>query len=418
MIGNISNPYDIIVCGGGMAGCGAAIAAARSGASTLLIEQTEVLGGLGSNGGVGGFAAGQGGHVGQGRVFADILSRLRTYGALGEEHGWCIRPNLRWACENWLFDHQMLPVVLQEICVEAGVNLLLGTTIIDAKMSGGRIEGAKIHNHSLQRIVRASVYIDATGDGILARHAGATTLPDDPNFPGVIRPSFMVYLRKTSQATLQPLPGKRHFEADETPSYSVWWERRGRVGLKFKMFHMDFDTGTGEGFNACVMKMRERIPEFVRHFQESHDASYVFDYASPMMGIREGRRIAGDTVLTIEDIRSERKRADAVAYGTFSIDANGTREKLPPYHIPYGSLIPRGIENGLMAGRCFSADRLALSSARVMPTCCMMGNAAGLAAAQSAKDGIPVREINPQRIRDALIAEDPEGNLIRKRMDE
>ena len=112
--------YDIIVCGGGMAGCGAAVAAARAGANVLLVERLEMLGGLGSAGGVGNFCAAEGGLRGQGRVFDDILDGLRRHHAIGEEHGWPTRRNEQLRRENWTFDHRFLPLVLQGIALDAG----------------------------------------------------------------------------------------------------------------------------------------------------------------------------------------------------------------------------------------------------------------------------------------------------------
>jgi hypothetical protein len=286
---------------------------------------------------VGGFAAASGGHIGQGGVFADVLRGLRAYGALGEEHGWPVRVNAQWRCENWLFDHQALPLALQELCLGAGVELLFATSVAGAEMDGSRIDRAVVHNRSLRQQVVAKLFIDATGDGVLARHAGAPVLPDDPNFPGVIKPNFMIYLRKVEGARPQPLPSVRQGADSEELEYSVWQEPDGRVGLKIKLFHMTFDTGDGEGFSRCAMAMRERIARTVRHFQQKHDPSYVFDFASPMLGVREGRRVAGDYVLTIDDCRAGRCFSDAVAYGSFTVDANRTREILPPYQIPYPS---------------------------------------------------------------------------------
>ncbi|MFO7871486.1 MAG: FAD-dependent oxidoreductase [Kiritimatiellia bacterium] len=410
-------PYDVLVCGGGMAGFAASAAAARNGADTLLVEQTEVLGGLGSSGGVGNFCAAKGGLKGQGREFADVLDRLREYRAMGEEHGWPSRGNENLNTENRLFDHQMLPIVLHELTEEAGVDVLFATTVTGAEMHGDIVRSAVLHNRSLRRETAAKVFVDASGDGLLAQYAGASVLPDDPNLPGTIKPSFMIFLRKVPDAQPQPLPAKtRYAEGGENPDYSVWPEPNGRVGLKMKLFEMDFDTGGGDGYNDALIAMRTRIPEAVRHYQEHHDASYVFDFASPMLGIREGRRVEGDCVLSIDDIRNERKFDDAVAYGTFTVDANKTREVLPPYHIPYRCLIAKGIDNCLVAGRCLSADRLAQSSARVMPTGTMMGSAAGTAAALAVKENKPIRDLEPAAIRGALMRDTPDSELIAQRL--
>lgn len=191
-------PCDVVVCGGGMAGCGAAIQAARSGASVLLIERLEMLGGLGSAGWVGNFCASEGGLEGQGQMFEDILQGLRSRRALGEENGWPIRRNERYQRVNRTFDHRHLPLVLQELALGAGVDILYATDVVGAKAENGRIESVVLHNRSLSHQVSADVFIDATGDGVLSRHAGGDALPDDPRFPGVICPSNMICMRKES----------------------------------------------------------------------------------------------------------------------------------------------------------------------------------------------------------------------------
>jgi hypothetical protein len=152
-----------------------------------------------------------------------------------------------------------------------------------------------------------------------------------------------------------------------------------------------------------------------RHPMGRHDLShYKFDYISPRIGIREGRRAVGEYVLTLEDVRAGRKFDDGIALGVFYLDCmdpatdkrvymiNWDERHVPPYHVPYRSLIPQGAKNVLVAGRCFSADQLALSSARVMTTASMMGQAAGIAAAWSAAAGRPVGEVTPASLRREL----------------
>ena len=90
---------------------------------------------------------------------------------------------------------------------------------------------------------------------------------------------------------------------------------------------------------------------------------------------------------------------------------------VPPYQIPLRSLFVAGLENVLVAGRCFSADRLAMSSARVMATSCMMGQAAGITAAFALKDGVPIREVAAGRVRERLMADSPHAGLMRRRLD-
>jgi FAD dependent oxidoreductase len=152
-----------------------------------------------------------------------------------------------------------------------------------------------------------------------------------------------------------------------------------------------------------------------RHPMGRHDLSHhKFDYISPRIGIREGRRAVGEYVLSVDDLRSGRTFDDGIALGVFYLDCmdpatdkrvyqiNWDERHVPPYHVPYRSLIPRGSKNVLVAGRCFSADQLALSSARVMTTASMMGQAAGIAAAWSAASNRPVGEVSTPALRREL----------------
>ncbi len=406
--------YEVFVAGAGLAGFSAAVAAARQGVKTILAERLEMLGGLGASGCVGNFCAAEGGLEGQGKVFDDILSLLFEYGAIGEENGWPVRGNKNLETENRMFDYNLLPIVLQEIALDSGVDLLYGTDVIGAELTGNRITHAVIHNKSLIQKIKAKVFIDGTGEGILARHAGAEILPDDPGFPGVIKPSNMIFVRWGEAAR----PMRVVCEPDEEPDFSTWPDTGGRKGLKMKLFHREFDTGTGDGYNEAVIEFRKLTPAFVRAYQKDQGAEYTFNSAAGMLGLREGRRIKGDYILTIDDLRAEKRFSDCVAYGTFTVDANRTREILPPYQIPLSSLLADGLENCMVPGRCFSADRLALSSARVMPTCSMMGSGCGVAAAVALSDKTDLRSVDTSAVRERLYEESENQELMRERMEE
>lgn len=140
-----------------------------------------------------------------------------------------------------------------------------------------------------------------------------------------------------------------------------------------------------------------------------------FDGCAPQIGIREGARVVGDYVLTVEDLRAGRTFDDAIARGVFYLDGHKSDDdkrayilpadqlKVPPYQIPLRSLIVREGANLLAAGRCFSADQLALSSARVSTTCSMMGQAAGIVAAFSAAISCDPRRLDPADVRRILV---------------
>jgi hypothetical protein len=136
---------------------------------------------------------------------------------------------------------------------------------------------------------------------------------------------------------------------------------------------------------------------------------WMLDHCSPIIGIREGCRVVGDYTLALADLRAGRKFDDAIARGVFCLDGHSPDDDkrtyilddldVPPYQIPFRSLLVGGCDNLLAAGRCFSADQLALSSARVMTTCSMLGQAAGIAAGFAANAGCELRQLDYADIR-------------------
>jgi hypothetical protein len=150
--------------------------------------------------------------------------------------------------------------------------------------------------------------------------------------------------------------------------------------------------------------LRERFPEFRR--------AHIMDTGF-QIGTRESRRILGDHVLSAEDVLSAARPPDTIALGGHAIDIHSTTasaahrmEYLPgAYGIPYRCLLPRGLENLLVAGRCLSATHEALASARVMAQCMAMGEAAGTAAALAIRHGVTPRAVDPAALRQALLAQ-------------
>ncbi|MDQ3700430.1 MAG: FAD-dependent oxidoreductase, partial [Chloroflexota bacterium] len=198
-------------------------------------------------------------------------------------------------------------------------------------------------------------------------------------------------------APAAPGGGLRVYEnAEDLPMLSVWPQGDGKVGLKLKI--IGHDATEGRSLTEAEVHARRLMWSMIHYVQRHplgrHDLSqHKFDYLSPRIGIREGRRAVGEYILTGDDVKAGRTFDDGIALGVFYLDSmDPTTDKrkyqvvweerhVPPYHVPFRALIPRGAKNLLVAGRCFSAEQLALSSARVMTTASMMGQAAGIAAA-------------------------------------
>jgi hypothetical protein len=179
----------------------------------------------------------------------------------------------------------------------------------------------------------------------------------------------------------------------------------GRFGVKIKI--PGFDATDTESFTAAEIQARRKMMAVLDYYQRVEKKPWVLDACSPRIGIREGRRMVGEHVLTVDELRAGKTFEDAIARGTYYLDGHNPDDdkhtyilppeerQVPPYQIPFRSLVAKGAKNLLAAGRCLSADQLALSSARVMTTCSMTGQAAGVAAALCASRECSLPELNP-----------------------
>jgi len=400
---------DVAVVGGGIAGVCAACAAAREGASVVLVERFAVTGG---NATVGGVANWSGETRGQGAIFDQIVALQEEFGAIAPYPG----PYEHFSRMNRVFDHEILAVILQELLLEHGVKPLLHTRFVDVCVdAAGELTEAIVCGMSGPEALRARVFIDCTGEACVARTAGFATAKGDGQTvspPGQLPPSLMYFLRERPEPEPPQLPAG-WFEpvtrSEDLPMTSVWPDGPGGKAIKLKV--PGYDSTDTESLTALEIRARRRMFEVLDYHQRVGHKPWRLDHSSPIIGLREGARITGDYVLTVADVRAGRTFDDAIARGVFFLDGMTPRDEkrtytlsheeqvVPPYQIPLRSLVARDGQNLLMAGRCFSADQHALSSARVMPTCAMMGQAAGILAALAARHGVAPRAIDPLEVR-------------------
>jgi len=387
---------DVAVIGGGIAGVSAACAAARSGAKVVLVERFAITGGDMTSGGVANFC---GQLHGQGEVFDQILADLRTFNAIDED-----RP---------VFQYEILAIVLQEMLLRRGVKLLLHTRFVDVREQNGRITECIVCGKSGMEALRAKQFIDCTGEGDVARSAGFATMKGRPEDGFQLPMSMMFFVRHVEakdafaqlpQGWFQPIR-----EQSDLPMTSIWPDGPRSNALKIKI--PMFDATDTESLTAAEIRARRRMLEVLDYYQRVEKKPWRLDHCSPIIGIREGCRIVGDYVLTVDDLRAGRNFDDAVARGTFYLDGHKPDDdkrtyilkksemQVPPYQIPFRSLLAKDARNLMMAGRCFSADQLALSSARVSTTCSMMGQAAGIAATTSVQNACDPRDLDYAQVR-------------------
>lgn len=397
---------DVAVVGGGMAGVTAALAAAKSGAKVLLIEKFGVVGGNATIGGVGSFC---GETHGQGEAFDALVEGLEAFDAIAPYQPYEQK-------EARVFDHEILAVVLQELLLKRGVRLLLHTGFVDAREREGRVTECVVCGASGPEAVRAACFIDATGEAQVVHAIGLETVHGRPEDGLALPMSLMYFVRHVAPEEARPQVPEGWFGAirteDDLPMTSVWPNGPGGNAIKIKI--PKFDATDTESLTAAEIRARRRMMEVLDYHQRVEAKPWRLDHCSPRIGIREGRRVVGEYVLTVDDLRAGRKFDDAIARGVFYLDGHKPDDDkrtyilpkdelhVPPYHVPFRCLVPKGARNLLAAGRCLSADQLALSSARVMTTCSMMGQAAGIAAALVAQRGCDIQALDYAAIGKAM----------------
>lgn len=395
---------DVAVIGGGIAGVSAAAAAARSGAHVILVERFAVTGGMLTSGGVSNFCDSSQVRRPLGEVFARIVSDLDAWNAIG--HG-----------KSSVFHYETMAVILQELLLRRHVKLLLHTHFVDARVKRGRVSECIVCGSSGPEALRAKQFIDCSGESVLARAAGFEIMQDWYGGRWRLPMSMMYFIRYVDDPDagpslpdgwLQPIQDKQ-----DLPMTSVWPDGPGGNAIKIKI--PQFDSTDTESLTAAEIQGRRRMMEVMNYHRRVEKNPWLLDHCSPIIGIREGARVTGDYVLTVDDLRAGRSFDDGVARGTFYLDGHKPDDDkrtyilpkdelgVPPYQIPLRSLIARDGNNVMMAGRNLSADQLALSSARVSTSGTMMGQAAGITAAMAVQRDCDPRDLDPADVRRVVV---------------
>ena len=437
---------DVLVVGGGTAGVVAAIAAARHGAKSLIVEQFGFLGGTHTAALVSPVCPNyhpDGRPLTEG-IGQEIFDRLAKRGrAKGREDG-CYDFDGEWP---W-FDPEALKYLLDDMVEESGAKVLFHTFVSDIIRDNGNITGVIVENKGGRSALMARQIIDASGDADVAFRAGVPIesgrLIDHLNQPASLRflagnvdfEKCSAFLRKqgvknrtTPSVSFARGGGAKDLEKyfgqlltegrvePETLDYFQFYSAPGRPGeISFNCPELRKFSATN-GWDASRMQLEGRrkigkIMNFARRFIPGFENSYIA-YTAPMVGVRESRRIVGEYVLTEVDVLSGMKFPDAVARNNWPPDIHSpsddeglmyTQDSFSADYveIPYRSLVPLKVDNLLVTGRCISATFEAQAAVRISRTCHALGQAAGTAAAMACKENITPRQLDGRAVRRVL----------------
>lgn len=436
----IAEEYDVIVVGGGTTGPTAAIASARNGAKTLLVEKNGYLGGAMLGGAVC--------FMGFYNIYYpdcepvqlirgipdELVKRLVAAGGSTGFYDEMHDPTYESKGVHW--DRDVLPKVMLEMTEEAGVTVQLNTVVEDVTKEGSSITGVLLRKSSGERFyVKAKMFVDTTGVADLAYQSGAKcTQIKERQTGGMAFGLTNLDLEKAREFTQKR--GAMHFlsygkscfeeedhitrfgfQVEKLEEFAPYREEYCLCGgqcmvsnekNKLNMINavsMHFDTldpveveKARIKLTQCCLKYAELYQKFVPGFEDSY-----IDWISPNVGIRFGRLVECEHSITLEEVNQLVVPEDSIGvYGVQDAHAWNYKIRGGWYGIPYRALVPIGVDNLLVAGEMVTSDWVVWMSTRLTGGCLIMGQAAGTAAAMAAKLGVRTRELDVQALREQL----------------
>ncbi|MHA1355271.1 MAG: FAD-dependent oxidoreductase [Candidatus Heimdallarchaeota archaeon] len=447
---------DVLVVGGGPAGLSAAIAAAREGVDTILLERYGCFGGNITQSMVGTLAwyrhaktIDAGGII---REFEQVAKEMG--GTINNFNDHIVKTEIGKFLENKgilvdgsptyeILDTEIFKIVADKLIQEAGVTPLLHCQAVDTIMYGNTIKGIITESKSGRQAILAKRVIDTTGDADIAYHAGAPFRKDEINkLMGVTvnfgcvgvdinkfftflmdkmqkKTNFISYLKQSGElffmddfsCFLEPLnkATEEDIIPEEIPIKKIW-NQYVELGIinSFNGIHIGnidctnvFDLtkaeiGGRKRLIKLIRSLRKRTPGFEKVRLKNIGSS---------LGVRESRKIIGEYIITEDDVKNQARFEDSIgvcpefldAYGFAIIPTTGRY-----YHIPYGIILPKKVENLLVAGRCVAGDKISHAATRQMVCCIATGQGAGVAAAVSVKENTTCRNVDILRVQESL----------------
>ena len=435
----MNDSYDVLVVGGGTAGAIAAISASRCGLKTLVTETLSALGGTQTFG----------------LVMPYMSPGLKDEKFINSAIGAEIQEEMirrGYGRELW-FDPNMLKVVLEEKVLEAGAEILYETSVIDVKRRDKKIREAVIYNSDGIGALSAKMYLDCTGDADVAKMSGVEVMSgnrDGVNQSSSLRfemanvdwDSFAGYLKKTGQdwGVEAPFIQTCTVNAECSQDFIMRTRRakdEGRLNDR-EISHIQLfsvpgcpgtinfncpETGAGKRISSAKERTERliagrksvlRIAAFMRSDIPGFENAYISQIA-PMLGIRESERIYAEYEYSIQDVAQRRRFEDAVFKSAYPIDVHGGSAEIGEevdyvpcvpeedyFEYPYRGMVPRGVDNLLVCGRCTGCDFMTQSALRVQFSCQAMGEAAGIAAKIALEENLRFADVDGRKVRQKM----------------
>jgi len=399
----VSHAVDVVVAGGGAAGTAAAICAARLGLAVVMVEQTAIPGGM----------------------LTHVTSWLNDFDNKGGFAKEFIGQLLERGLCKWPYQNPFRTTLyMDELVSSSGVrHLYLARVTAPMLDAAGRIIGVVVESKSGRHAIRAKVVIDATGDGDVAACAGAqfgigresdgacqsigmSHLLTNYTGPAMSNREFLDLLDTAAAAAGNGyrIPYDRARVQPLTATQQCIWNGTPHV--------CGHDPLNADSLSDALVALRGQCRDFYETLKHhtSEFADVEFGPISAIPGVRESRRILCDEAVCYADAVAGRRREDGLFLVTQAIDIHKCREgepsiyveKIKPYHIPYGTLLPQGIENLLVVGRCIGGDHQALASYRIIADCFAMGEAAAIAARLAVDANCTPRQIAARQIAEEM----------------
>ncbi len=389
---------DVVVCGGGTAGMAAAVCAARGGLSVVMIERSSIPGGMITH--VTYWAADFNNKGGFAREFNKSLL----------ENGIEVKPYYN----PW----QIVPY-FDSLIEKNRIRVLYLSEAVAPIVKDGKLSGVIVESKSGRTAVKAKIVVDATGDGDIAARAGAKFKQGRKGDGAVQAISISQMLTNYNAGQIDWKQMNEIIRKAVKKSGKKYWYPYDRfhpapvVGTRNTLLHTvphatGYDPTDAVQLSDALIEMRRQANELFRLLKENTEEFKDIEFGpfSAIPGVRESRRIVCDRMVTKSDIETGAKQDDGLFTVAQYVDIHRRdRKEAPimvvktvPYHIPYGALLPKGLENILVVGRCIGGEHEPLASYRIIADCMAMGEAAAIAAKFAIKGKCSLRKIDVKKL--------------------